>query len=394
MSKTLDDSEDRSGRSRWSGYAQIGLVLAVIAVALYFARAPERVQRDALSGVAAENLEPVVGVIRPAPADRSLTVRLTGAVRLEEKATVVSEVTGRVAWVSPSFSNGGSVAANEPLVRIDPTEFELEVEAAEQRVKAAQARLWIEQARGEEDARKYSIEHPGSPVPDLVRRAPWIAKAEAGVARAQAMLKLARLHLDRTSISLPYDARVVSSDVEVGEVVGPDDLVGALSSLGVVYRTEALEVDAPIEPKELAYLAPAIGRDARVRTGEETFDAKVVRVSSTVAPKTRLASLFLKFAERHAPDSLPRPGTFAEIEIDGPSYKDVYVLPESVLQEHYSVWVVEDGVLKSFAPKTLGHTGDGWVVEVFDAGDGLVVGTLPGAREGLAVEAKDAATQG
>ena len=394
MPKTLDDSEGRSGRSRWSGYAQIVLVLAVIAIALYFARAPERVQRDALSGVASEDLEPVVGVIRPTPADQALTVRLTGAVRLEQKATVVSEVTGRVAWVSPNFSSGGSVAANEPLVRIDPTELELEMEAAEQRVKAAQARLWIEQARGEEDARNFSVEHPGSPVPDLVRRAPRIAKAQAGVARAQAMLKLARLRLDRTTISLPYDARVVSSDAEVGEVVGPDDLVGALSSLGIVYRIEALEVDAPIEPKELGYLAPAIGRGARVRAGGETFDAKVVRVSSTVAPKTRLASLFLKFAEHHAPDSLPRPGTFAEVEIDGPSYKDVYVLPESVLQENYSVWVAEDGVLKSFVPQTLGHTGDGWVVEVFDAGDGLLVGTLPGAREGLAVEAKDAATQG
>ena len=57
-----------------------------------------------------------------------------------------------------------------------------------------------------------------------------------------------------------------------------------------------------------------------------------------------------------------------ELEIEGPSYKDVYVLPESVLQEHFSVWVVEDGVLKSFVPQTLGHTSDGWVVEVFDAG--------------------------
>ena len=394
MPKTLDDSEGRSGQSRWSGYAQIVLVLAVIAIALYFARGPERVQRDALSGVASEDLKPLVGVIRPTPADQSLTVRLTGTVRLEGKTTVVSEVTGRVAWVSPNFRNGGSVAANEPLVRIDSTGFELEVEAARQRVKAAQARLWIEQAKGEEDARKYSIDHPGSQVPDLVRRAPWIAKAQAGVARAQAMLKLAELRLDRTSISLPYDVRVVSSDTEIGEVVGPDELVGALSSLGIVYRVEALEVDAPIEPNDLKYLAPAIGRDARVRAGGETFDANVVRVSSIIAPKTRLASLFLKFAERHAPESRPRPGTFAEIEIDGPSYKDVYVLPESVLQEHYSVWVVDDGVLKSFVPRTLGHTSDGWVVEVFDAGDGLVAGTLPGAREGLEVEAKDVATQG
>ena len=51
-------------------------------------------------------------------------------------------------------------------------------------------------------------------------------------------------------------------------------------------------------------------------------------------------------------------------------------------------------MLKSFVPQTPGHTSDGWVVEVFDAGEGLVVGTLPGASEGLAVEAKHAATSG
>ena len=218
-------------------------------------------QRDALSGVAAENLKPVVGVIRPAPADRSLTVRLTGAVRLEEKATVVSEVTGRVAWVSPNFSNGGSVAANEPLVRIDPAEFELEVEVAEQRVKAAQARLWIEQARGRGGRT------------EVLHRAPGIPGPRSG-------------------------------------------------SQG------------------------AVDRKGGVRSCTRAGHAEARKASTR---------------------------------------------PHQHLRSVYSVWMVEDGVLKSFAPQTLGHTGDGWVVEVFDAGDGVVVGTLPGAREGLAVEAKDAA---
>ena len=34
----------------------------------------------------------------------------------------------------------------------------------------------------------------------------------------------------------------------------------------------------------------------------------------------------------------------------------------------------------------LGYADDGVVVEAFDAGDGVVIGTLPRAREGLAVE--------
>ena len=42
-----------------------------------------------------------------------------------------------------------------------------------------------------------------------------------------------------------------------------------------------------------------------------------------------------------------------------------------------------------YVPRTLGRTSDGWVVEAFDAGAGVVVGTLPGARAGLAVVETD-----
>lgn len=63
----------------------------------------------------------------------------------------------------------------------------------------------------------------------------------------------------------------------------------------------------------------------------------------------------------------------------------------SVLQERDSVWVVRDGTLNALAPKSLGRTDAGWMVQAFDAGEGVVVGTLPGAREGLMVTATDAA---
>ena len=80
---------------------------------------------------------------------------------------------------------------------------------------------------------------------------------------------------------------------------------------------------------------------------------------------------------------------FAEVRIEGPSYENVYVLPESVLQESGSAWVVDKGALKSVVPKTLGRAGAGWVVEAFDAGAGVVVGAPPGARKGLAVTVAD-----
>ncbi|MYH28325.1 MAG: efflux RND transporter periplasmic adaptor subunit [Acidobacteria bacterium] len=381
------NSGNRAGGIEWRGYAQLGAIVFLIAVALFFARAPGRVERGAASGPAAESVRPTVPVVHPSPTEQALTVELTGTVNLEERVRVASEVVGRIAWVSPDFSNGGSIRANEPFIRIDPAEFELQVEAAEMAVREADAQVWVERAGAEEDIRAFERENPGVEPSEAIRRLPSIAEAEARLMRAQADLKLAELRLERTNISLPYDGRVTASDVEVGELVGPADRVDRPASrLGIVYRTEALQVAVPIEPRDLEYLDPVIDRSARVAGEMATWEARVARVSSVVAPRTRLASVFLKFAEDAHPDSLPAPGTFVEVAIAGPVYEDVYVLPESVVQERDSVWVVRDGLLSAFAPETVGRTAAGWVVQAFDAGEGLVVGVLPGAREGLAVE--------
>ncbi|MDE0355006.1 MAG: HlyD family efflux transporter periplasmic adaptor subunit [Deltaproteobacteria bacterium] len=375
-----------SGRPQWLGIVQLAAILLVIVIALYFARAPSRVALDATPDLTAEKGKPTVSVIQPKPTTQALTVRLTGSVRIEVQARVMSEVTGRVVWISPKFSNGGSIPANETFIKIDTAEHELRLERAEMAVKAAEARVWVEKAGGEEDAQEFLRANPGAEVSDSVRRLPSIAEMEAELAQARAALKLAKLRLEQTNISLPYDSRVMATELEVGEFVGPARSVsGRAGRLGTVYRTDAIRVRVPVDPKDLAYLSPVIGRSARVRTQLGAYDATVERVSATVAPSTRLAGLFLKFSDDVPKETLPLPGMFADIRIAGPSYENVYVLPESVLQEGGSVWVVEKGALTSVVPKTLGRTDAGWVVEAFDAGEGVVVGAPPGARKGLAV---------
>lgn len=369
MERQPKDSE----RSRWFGFVQLILLLGVIALALYFARAPGRVVLDDAASAAREAGTPAVNVFHPVSTEQALTVKLTGTVEVHDKVAVRSEVRGRVLWVSPKFRNGGSLAANETFVKVDPAGFELRVKAAKMAVKAAEAQLQIEKARAKGKA--------------------FIAKAEAELGRAKATLELAELELTRTEISLPYATRVAKADTSVGELVGPaDTVVGPASTLGVVYRPEALQVDAPVELKDLEYLDPAIGRAAHIQTRSGNYDAEIVRVSSLVTPQTRMASLFFKFSEPLG--SLPLPNTFVEVVITGPAHDNVYVLPESVIQERESVWVVSDGVLKAMKPRAIGRTDTGLVVEAFDARDGIVVGTLPGAREGLAVTVREAASSG
>ena len=126
---------------------------AAIFVAVYFAQAPGDGAGEELGLGAAP--KPEVSVIEPELTDWTQQVDLTAVVSLARKARVVSEVSSRVVWISPKFSNGGSIPARETMIRIDPRDFELRVEAARASVKEAEASVWRQQARGEHDARVF-----------------------------------------------------------------------------------------------------------------------------------------------------------------------------------------------------------------------------------------------
>lgn len=360
MPSEKTEKRDRKGRPKGLGYAQLALIAVLVLLAIYFARAPEGVETIvSAGGDATEPGNIPVSLFNPTPTAQSLTVKLTGNVKAEARVRVRSELEGRVVWVSPQFRNGGAIPAGEPLVRIDRTEYELHVEAAAGMVEEAEARLAA------------LMSGPA---------------AEGTLNRARAALRLAELDLERTEISFPYDSRVISSDVGVGELVGQQDEVGSQANMGIIYRSDALEIDAPIAIEDLDYLAPAIGRAAQAITDSGSYEAEIARISSVVSPQTRLASVFLRFTDGQPTESLPLPGTFVEIEIEGPLFQNVYILPDSVLQDLDTVWIVKDGALSSNAPKAVGRTSEGLMVVPFDAGEGIVVGSLPGAREGLEVE--------
>ena len=369
-------------RPRWRGYAQLALILLALAAAVYFAQAPSRSAGVVLPRPAAAS--PMqVQVVRPAVTALALPVALTGTVEAQVQVSVRAEASGRIVWVSPNFRDGGTLAADEVIVRIDPEDAALRVEAAAAGVRAAEAMVRFQKARAAAARRLYGAGEPDVDVDgfDWVGRAEAVAGAEARLEQARTALTLAERALDKTSVSLPFASRVITAGAEVGQFVGPLRL-----PLGRVYRDGALEVAAQVHPRDLALLEPVIGRAAQVRTEGAVRTAVVTRVSSQVDPNSRMATLHLELQADEA-GGLPMPGMFAEIEVTGPLRENVYRLPHAVRQDGDTVWIVADGVLRSVGPPVAGDTADGWVVEAFDNGAGVVVGTPPRARDGLAVTA-------
>lgn len=386
------------GAQRWRGILQLAVVVAVIAAGIFFARAPTREYRELAPGLSRGVVEAVAPVVEPLATSAAHQVRLTGMVTTLGNVAIVPEVSGEVVWVSENFRNGAAFTSGETLARIDTTRYDIALANARSGLADAHGRLAEKRAEAA-SAAAFDSAYPsatppaGQPSAAAVLRA-WlgragtIERAEAMVEVARRRIELAEIDLDKTRIRLPFDGYVMGTRISAGQVVQRYE-----TNMGEAFPHHHLRVRAQVSAFDLASLQPVIGREATAVADGVTYATRVERVSSVVDVDTRMASMYLRILDQESADVLPPPGTFVDVTVTGPPHEGVFVLPESAMQIGGSVWVVDGGRLRPSTPTSLGFTRDGWIVRAFDVREGVVVGAVPGAREGLGVNAV-AATHG
>jgi RND family efflux transporter MFP subunit len=249
------------------------LIIGAAAAALIASarKTPPRVDRPPLG--------PLVEVTPVEVTDVPVTVTGHGEVVARVAVDVVPQVQGQAVRVHPSFVAGGFFRAGEVLVVIEPRDYELAVERAQAAVARAKVTLEREQAEAEVAREEWNGLHPGEEPTALVIREPQIRQAEAEHAAAVADLDVAKLNLERTKISLPFDGVVVSESVDVGQFVGNG------SRLATVYGTDVVEVRVPLDSRELAWFDSGCRWTAASWRGS-TFP----RIVETVEPPPRSVS--------------------------------------------------------------------------------------------------------
>lgn len=342
MADQGDVEERGADQRRWPGWLQISLLLLVILVALFFARAPEVDIRS--GGEAIGSGKPQVTVLVPSSGSHALKVELTGEVRTEATVPLQLESAGRIVSVSPNLKEGGAFRAGEELVRVDTEDYERRVQLVKERLSAREAQLQKQQLKGARNSEKFQAENPGVAVPAIVQRVPQIARRQAQVNAARLSVEVAEKALKDTSLRLSYDGRVVNATAWIGQLASPS------RPLGIAYSRDAIEVQVPIPTQDLAYLEPAIGRVAEIQADGRTYLGSVSRVSWLVDRRSRQAKAYIDFADNEPLETLPPPGTFIELAIVGPAFDNAYRLPEAVERVGGSVWVVDDGVLAKETP--------------------------------------------
>ncbi len=282
-----------------------------------------------------------------------LEVTAQGEVRPRTEIDLVPEVAGKIVYVSPNFIEGGIFRKGETLIRIDDSDFKINVISAEADVAQARQALAQEIAEGEIARRDFEELGTGEPT-DLALRKPQRQRAEASLQAAEARLEAANLQLRRTAVRAPFTGRVRSKTSDLGQFVNPG------SRLGRMFSTDIFEVRLPLSDADLAKLdlplafvakdqasAPSVKLHTVVAGKEQVWEGKIMRTDSTFDTQTRaltaIAEVFDPYGAGVSNNEMPlAPGLFVQAGITGRAYEGVIVLPRDGLRPQDEVYVVDD----------------------------------------------------
>jgi len=383
---------DEDSRDKNAGRLQLLLVVGFIGGAIIISSLLSSANREPRM-LNEEEFAPLVDTIRVQPERRRIEIVGSGAVRSQVSVQLVPQVEGRVTWVTSSLKAGGSFAKDEVLFRIEAADYELEVERLRAEVASAQTNLQLEEAEGRAATREWEEIDPDASVPDLVARRPQIRDRRAALSAARARLSTAQLDLDRTAFSLPFDGRVVTNNIDLGQ------FVAARQSYGTAYPLDGLEVPVPLADRDLKWLQPFESVQAIVRTSylgiEQEFAATASRIAAELDAQTRFATVIVSLppsgdsSQQGAPTILV-PGVFVSVTFIGAELENVFAVPTAAVQENGKIWIITEGRLKSVAPEIVQAGPTTTLLRGLNANDEILASSLSGAIEGMTVRTSGA----
>lgn len=333
--------------------AQISLVIIILFVSVIamkglasLRKPPEKKERRVSY--------PLLNAVQVHPETFKMTIAGNGSVEPRSNVQVVPQVSGRIVECHADWVDGGFFKAGELLLVIEQTDYQLAVQSAEAAVAQAGVALEQEQAEADIARREWEKLHPGQPPQsDLVFRGPQIKSAQAQLKAAQAQLEKARLDLERTEITMPFDGRIVSTNVDVGQ------FITAGSPIATVYRTDLVEITVPLENEELAWFAVPLSMNdgrrpdacnssaAKVSTDfagkTYSWQGRAVRTEGQIDAKSRMVGVIVQVDNpfKTNSDRIPLiPGTFVDVDIMGKQVDNVVRVPRYAMHgKDDHVWI-------------------------------------------------------
>jgi membrane fusion protein, multidrug efflux system len=355
--------------------ACIAVMLAVLAPMLAGCKEPA-------ATAAPSTPEVDVGVVVVQPRARSQVRELPGRIAPTRVAEVRPRVSGII--VERMFNQGTEVKAGDPLYRIDPRPFDVEVQSTE--AALARAKAVLEQATSHANRVGTLYREKAAPEAKNEEAVAALRQAEADVAARKADVARARLNLDYATIRAPIDGIVGAALVSEGALVVQNDStsLATIQQLDPIYAdftqsvTEMHQLRRALDAGELDRIAPDAMKVRLVLDDGELYPlpGKLLFSEAKVDAHTGQVTLRGEFPN---PKRELLPGMYVRVQIEQGIDSDAIAVPQQAIQRNSGggseVFVVRDDGRATLQPVKTGALQDGmwFVTDGLKSGDKVVV---------------------
>ncbi|MTI13955.1 efflux RND transporter periplasmic adaptor subunit [Sansalvadorimonas verongulae] len=303
------------------------------------------------------------------PESLSFAIQSQGTVRPSTETGMVTETSGVVTHISPTFVSGGLLKKGDLLATIDDSDYRVSLKQAEAALAASRARLQEEEARSEAEKNNWlnSYKSQGKTLteaPPLLLRTPQVKEARANVKAATAQLEKAQRDLERTYIRAPYDGMVRERAINLGQFVSKGSRVGS------VFSVTNAEVRLPIKPSDLSLInLPRPGHilDTEIvveltqqqGTQTVTWQAELNRVEGVVGEQSRMHYVIATIPDPYNLDTLTgsplKMGSFVRAALQTPPIDDLLSLPRGAVYGDGKILLIDENSTLRFQKITPVH---------------------------------------
>jgi RND family efflux transporter MFP subunit len=343
--------------------------------------------------------------VRPIKFDsQTTTISVMGTVKPQREVTLKPRVSGEIVSISDNLLPGGRFSKDEPLLTIDPSDYQLTVRQLASEVARVEADLQIEQGRQRVAQKEYELlgETVSAEEKKLMLRVPQLESSRAVLEGTRARLEQAQLDLNRTTVKAPFNAVVMSREINLGTRVSPS------STLASLVGSDSYWIEASIPASQLKWIntgqqGNATGAAVRIydaaawgpgnyRTGQ------LIGLTAMVEEKGRMARLLAEVSDPLALQSTPGEhpklllGSYVRVEIEGRLLPHVVVIERDLIHDGDQLWIMDDQDHLDIRSVEIAFRDQDHVLVTggVHAGERLVTTNLPSPVQGMTLRLKDA----
>lgn len=327
--------------------------------------------------------------------DYPVVVQTHAVVQAHNQITLTSQVSGTVAKTSSSFEVGAYFEKGEVLVEIDRSDYETALAIADSELAVANSELKL--AKIVEERKLRLVKSNAVPQGEVETASASREQAQANVSLAETNVEQAKLNLRRTEFLAPFDGRVMSKLIGVGQLAGNN------APLGEVFAIDYVEVRLPVsgvqrdllDLPEFANDSPVAVqlRDGLQQSNDTVWHGKIVRTEGVLDVDSRDLFAIARIDDPFGRDSGNPPlriGQPVIASIEGKVLHNVIALPRAAVRELDQVVLVdrEDRTLLPLRVETLWSDVEHVVIpsSAIPAGMWLAMTPMPFTPKGAKIE--------